>query len=119
MLQPCGLWPLGLSEFVLTSLLFTYMLLFREYIGFHNRWNKAVGICHPNVWIFLRKVKDEEKNCRLVLRSVQRGDAPPKRKRKFRLMDKRLKRLKKDYRTGRRSLKKYWEAVSYAIHNFQ
>lgn len=88
-------------------------------LGFHNRWNKAVGIRHPNLWIFLRKVKDEEKNGRLVLRSMERGDAPPKRKRQYRLLQKRIKRLQKDYRTGRRSLKSYWAAVSYAIHNFQ
>jgi hypothetical protein len=31
------------------------------FAGFHNRWNLQVGISHPNSWICLTKLKDEEK----------------------------------------------------------
>lgn len=48
--------------------------------GFHNRWNRTVAVRHPNVWIFIRKLKDEERQCRRVIHAAERGDAPPRAK---------------------------------------
>jgi hypothetical protein len=87
--------------------------------AFHNRWNSNVGVRHPNIWIFLRQMKDEEKRCRITLRAAERGDPTPKGKRCYRQVQKRIRHLKKDYRSGRRNLKQYWAAISYAVHNFQ
>lgn len=93
-------------------------LIFINVLGFHNRWNSSVGIAHPNLWIFLRKIKDEEKNSRTVIRSAEQGNAPARRNRRHRLVQKRIKRLKRDYAAGRRSLGNYWAAVSYSMQHF-
>ena len=29
--------------------------------GFHHKWNKAIGRNHPSVWLFIRKLKDEQR----------------------------------------------------------
>ena len=73
----------------------------------------------PNLWVFLRKLKDEEKRCRQTLHSVARGEQPPRRKRCYRLLQKRLRTLRREYSSGARSFDEYWAAVSYSIQSFR
>jgi hypothetical protein len=86
--------------------------------GFHNRWNRTVAVRHPNLWIFVRKLKDEERQCRRAIHVAERGDAPPTRKRSFRLLQRRIERLQDSYNNGRRNLNGYWRAVAHVVHNF-
>lgn len=86
--------------------------------GFHNRWNKKVEVRHPNLWVFVRKLKDEEGHCRVLVRAAVRGDNPPSRKRKYRLLQERISRLQDEYRQGQRAVNRYWAAVAHAVHNF-
>ena len=67
---------------------------------------------------FLRKLIDEESHCRNTLRAVERGEAPPLRQRRYRVLQKMIRHLKKDYRSGRKSLSQYWKAMSYVIHQY-
>ena len=87
-------------------------------IGYHNRWNGVVGVRHPNIWIFLRKLIDEETHCRHTLRAVERGEAPPKRQRRYRILQKKIHRLKREYQSGRKNLSRYWKAISYLVHQY-
>lgn len=87
-------------------------------LGFHNRWNRAIGVRHPNLWIFIRQLKDEQRRCQRIVRDANRGHPPPKRKRRFRLLQERLTRLKTSYRNGNNTLEEYWKAVSHAVHEF-
>jgi len=77
-------------------------------VGFHTRWNGEVGVRHPNLWHFIRKLKDEERRVQRQIRAVDRGDAPPTKKRRYRQLQERVSRLKADYVAGmvagRRSL---------------
>jgi len=73
-------------------------------LGLHNRWNRTVGIRHPNLWIFIRKMKDEERQSRFLIRAADRGDQPPTRKRKFRNLETRIRLLKQDYAVGNKML---------------
>ena len=72
-------------------------------------------IRHPNLWIFLRKVKDEEKNCRIILRSTERGDAPQKKTAKVQTAAETHKTRQKGLQNRQKQSQKYWGAVSYAI----
>lgn len=90
-----------------------------NFAGFHNRWNRSVGVRHPKIWTFIRKVKDEERQCMQSVRAAERGDSPPKRKKSYRLLERRIRHLKKDYRAGRRNVNQYWRAIAYVVHNFQ
>jgi hypothetical protein len=88
------------------------------YVGFYRRWNRTVGRRHPNLWVFIRKLKDEEVKCRVAIRSGQRGAAPPNKKRRYRQLQERVDRLKDGYQRGTRSLNNYWAAVAHAVHDF-
>jgi len=91
---------------------------FFVYTGFHNRWNVKVGVRHPNLWIFIRKLKDEERNVRRVIRQADRGDAPPPRKRVYRQLAERVARVRAEYDAGNRPLDSYWRAVAHLVHEF-
>ena len=95
-----------------------YLDWFAVYTGFHNRWNRKVGVRHPNLWVFIRKLKDEESNSRRTVHTANRGEAPPARKRSFRLLQQRIERLQASYSDGRRDISRYWRAVAYSVHNF-
>ena len=86
--------------------------------GFHNRWNRSVGVQHPSIWIFIRKLKDEEHFCNVKIHAAERGDNPPSRKRRFRQLQERLSRLKQDYVAGIRSVNQYWAAVAHSVHHY-
>ncbi|KAI8495100.1 hypothetical protein Bbelb_270860 [Branchiostoma belcheri] len=45
--------------------------------GFHQRWNSTIGRAHPSLWLFLRKMKDEEKLTKVKIAGADRGDPPP------------------------------------------
>ena len=91
---------------------------FNVFVGYHSRWNGVVGVRHPNIWIFLRKLIDEEKHCRHTLRTVERGEASPTRQRRYRILQKKIHRLKRDYRAGRKNVSQYWKAMSYLVHQY-
>lgn len=67
---------------------------------------------------FLRKLIDEETNCRNTLKAQEQGEAPPKRQRRYRVLEKKIRGLKRDYRAGRRTVSQYWNAVSYLVHQY-
>ena len=67
---------------------------------------------------FCRKLKDEERNIRRVMRAADRGDMPPPRKRVYCQLQQRVERLKAQYVAGDRSLQSYWCAVAHVVHRF-
>jgi hypothetical protein len=79
----------------------------------------VVSVRHPNLWFFLRNLIDEETNCRNTLKAQERGEAPPKRLRRYRILEKKIHKLKRDYRAGRRNVSQYWKAVSYIVHQYK
>lgn len=106
----------GLSA---TYLILTGCLLF-SFSGFHSRWSKTVGVRHPNLWVLIRKLKDEQRKSLRMIHCVERGDAPPPTKLKYRKLQERrpISRLKSQYVNGTRNLSQYWRAVSYACCAF-
>jgi DNA-binding ferritin-like protein (Dps family) len=58
-------------------------------------------------------LKDEQGNTESSVEAAKRGDAPPARKRKWRNMERRLIRLKQEYRNGVMSMEEYWDAVCH------
>jgi hypothetical protein len=89
-------------------------------LGFHSRWNQTVGVRHPSIWVFIRKLKDNERQERLRRqRAVQGHRDLPKMKRKWRILKRRIRTLKRDYRHGRRNLDEYWRAITYVIKQYR
>jgi hypothetical protein len=78
-----------------------------------------VGVSHPNLWVFIRKMKDEQTIVHATLAHARNGDNPPRGRLVYQQNKKRVKRLKKDNIDGQRSLTAYWKAVSHTLHAFQ
>lgn len=64
-------------------------------------------------------MKDEERLERRNLRARMQGDGDVPIKRKWRRLEKRIKRLRRQYQNGDRSLDEYWNAMAYVVKNYQ
>jgi len=92
--------------------------LYHRFPGFHNRWNRSVQVPHPNLWTFIRKMKDECKRIHLTLSAAKNGQCPPTKRLLYRRTQKRIRQLKRRYNRGTTPLNVYWRAVSHTIHVF-
>ena len=87
--------------------------------GFHQRWNTSVGRQHPSLWLFLRKLKDQERLVKISVVAARRGlPPPPPRKRKWRELEHRIHRLKEDYNQGILRLNEFWNAMANIVRHF-
>jgi hypothetical protein len=86
--------------------------------AFNKRWNTLVGRKHPNLWYFIRKMRAEELRTSNSIMSCNRGDPPPPRKRKYRLLQERINTLQRAYRRGQRPLNEYWDAMIHTVARF-
>ena len=77
-----------------------YLVFFID-TGYHRMWNNTVSVRHPLLWTFIRCLKDQQSSLETSIDAVNRGDAAPKRKRKWRNLEARLLRLKEEYVNGR------------------
>ena len=77
-----------------------------------------MGRRHPNLWYFIKKLRQEEVRVITSVESARRGDAPPLRKRKYVVLQHRINRVQESYRAGRRNLDQYWAAMMYAVSTF-
>ena len=82
------------------------------------KWNSQVAARHPNPWTVIRQMKDEQRRAARSIRQADRGQLQPLPRRKWRNFQRRVKRLKRQYRSGVRTLDSYWDDVAYAVHDF-
>ena len=81
--------------------------------------NRRVGTRHPNIWSFIKFLKDQQVSTeRLVC-----GEPGAPRRKKWRRLERRIQRLKERLtgNVGRRqrlTVDQYWEAVTYAVRDF-
>ena len=86
--------------------------------GFHGRWNSALQRRHPSLWVFLRRLKDEQRMGELTTAAADLGEARAPPKRKWRRLEERIARLKLQYNNQGRTLTRYWDAISHVVHSF-
>jgi hypothetical protein len=84
--------------------------------GFHGAWNRRVGVKHPALWTFIRHLKDSQTLTELAIDSVNNGERGPKQKKKWRILNKRFKKIKQRYTNGAITLDRYWRSVSHLMH---
>ena len=70
---------------------------------------------HPSLWTFIRCLKDRQAVAETALDAAGHGEAPPSRRKKWRKLEAKLLRLKRQYNSGDRDLESYWDAVSHCI----
>lgn len=66
---------------------------------------------HPSLWTVFRKMKKEGKRTEVALDKAMRGDLPPKIKRKWRRMERRIMRLRTSLQDGGHNLAEFWGAI--------
>ncbi|CAB4035710.1 Hypothetical predicted protein, partial [Paramuricea clavata] len=85
---------------------------------FHRAWNYRVQVRHPNLWIFIRHLKDLQAQTNQGIRSMDNGGQPTRRRRRWQRLENQLQRLKTDYINGVRDVQRYWNAVSHLVTTF-
>ncbi|CAB4024197.1 Hypothetical predicted protein [Paramuricea clavata] len=86
--------------------------------GFHRAWNNRVQVRHPNLWIFIRHLKDLQAQTNQGIRSMDNGGQPTRRRRRWQRLENQLQRLKTDYIIGVRDVQRCWNAVSHLVTTF-
>lgn len=86
--------------------------------SFHHAWNNRVGVRHPNIWIFVRHLKDLQALTECDVHAMNRGGHPTRRTRRWQRLENRLVALKTEYVQGDRDLNNYWTAVSHLVHHY-
>ena len=64
-------------------------------------------------------MKEEGKRTEQALVSALRGDNPPRRKRKWRKLERRINRLKQNLLRGGLNLEEFWSVIVHVTHEFQ
>lgn len=78
-----------------------------------------MGVRHPSLWMFIRKMKDEERRDRLHFRREKQGKNEMKLKGKWCCLERRIKRIRREYCARVRPLPEYRSVISYAIKNYR
>lgn len=85
-------------------------------LGYFNKWNSSLAR-KSNIWTVLRQMKDEQRRAVRLIRFSDRGQEVHMRRRKWRNLEAKITRLRKQYERGTMSLQNYWDAISHVIHN--
>ncbi|KAL8618185.1 hypothetical protein ACOMHN_059192 [Nucella lapillus] len=86
-----------------------------ELFSSHKTFASAVAVRRPNIWVFLRVLKDQQALSENTFEAVRRGELPPRRRKKWRNLEERLQELKRQYNTGARNLDQFWSALTYLV----
>ena len=91
--------------------------------GFNAKWNRRVATRHPNLWCFVKFLKDQQVTTEQLAARLDRGEPGAPRRKKWRRLEARIQRLKERLtgNVGRRrrlTVEQYWNAVTYAVRDF-
>ena len=70
---------------------------------------------HPSLWVFLTKLKQHQTIHEVEKNNMINGLPPPRRRLKWRQLESRIERVKRQYRQGQRTVDQYWNAVVHLI----
>ena len=85
--------------------------------SFHRRWNQLVSVRHPSLWLFLARLKSEERRIARTVKDIKRGQYRDTRRRKWRKLEDRISTLKDRYVNGVITLQQYWNAIRHAVQS--
>lgn len=92
-----------------------YEYLLFSLSGYHRALNQLVGVRHPNIWTFLRCLKDCQAEAEAKITAADLGEASRPRRRKWRMLEARIQRLKHELHDGERNVDGFGRAVAHAI----
>jgi hypothetical protein len=68
--------------------------------SFHRRYNQLVSVRHPSLWLFLARLKSEERRIARTVKGIKREQYRDNRRRKWRKLEDRISTLKNRYVIG-------------------
>lgn len=76
-----------------------------------------MSVRHPTLWVFVARLKSEERRIAKTIGDVRRGLDRDTRRRKWRDLEDRIVQLKNRYATGAINVDEYWNAIGYAVQS--
>ena len=86
--------------------------------SFHRSWSNRVIVSHPNIWIYIRHLKDLQALNESAIHAMDHGCHPTRRARRWKRLEDRLVGLKEEYVRGDRDIDSYWAAVSHLVRHY-
>lgn len=86
-------------------------------LSFHRRWNNIVSVRHPSLFVFISRLKSEERKVSREIRQLRRGQQTAQRRGKWIKLEERILRLKMQYEQGQITLTEYWNAVRFVTRS--
>ena len=83
--------------------------------GWHTRFNNAVGKHHPNIWLYLRCLQEEQATVDVILQQMAAGHLARRSIIKYASVERRLKLLKPRYDAGTYDATQYTTGVSHNL----
>ena len=81
-------------------------------------WNDAVAVRHPSLWVFLRKLKDEQATHEARRGELVAGRPAPARRQKWVQLEEMIVNLRRRLQAGM-PLVDYWRGIRNAVHSFK
>ena len=83
--------------------------------AYNRAWNWFVAARHPSLWVFLTKLKQRQTIHEADKNNMINGLPPPRHRLKWRQLESRFERVKRQCRQGQRTVDQYWNAVVHLI----
>ena len=86
--------------------------------SYHAEWNRAVGVRHPSLWIFIARLQEREAKTRNNIMQANRGRPPATQRVKWRRMERSIVNLKTRFQNNQINIHHYWNAVTHVVADF-
>ncbi|KAL8608726.1 hypothetical protein ACOMHN_067425 [Nucella lapillus] len=86
--------------------------------GWHSKLNRLIGRSHPNMHARVFVLRREQAQTEQTMIRARLGDAPPLRRKKYRQLEERLRRVRERYRAGHLNSNDFLAALSHMIHQY-
>ena len=83
--------------------------------GYNNRLNKSISKIHPNVFELVAVLQKEESSVRVTLHQMEFGEPPKKRRRIYRNLNDKLKKVQLELTSGTRTMKSFLKVVGFLL----
>ena len=87
--------------------------------SYNRAWNWFVATRRPSIWHFITKLKQRQTLHQVQVNNMQAGVPAPRRQRKWRKLERRIRHLKRDYRNGRINVDRYWTSCVHWIQRYR
>ena len=86
--------------------------------AYNRAWNWFVAARRPSLWVFLTKLKQRQAIHEVQINNMMIGVPPPRRKLKWRLLERHITRETRRFRCGAIAVDLYWNRIMHLFQRF-